>query len=292
MASQAPRQRTPGKPPQPNRVRSIFQSFVIFNLQLCGANVLSVPVSSTAAVCNECRGANSKWWTLFNFEDRSIMVVGLCALQIPAQKSTNKVESPKISTHLYPCRCSEDWNARRATSPPPSSTLPESLRHDRPSDSGVLKYPWPQSMMNPIVLAMALLGALTCGTHARVVVWESSRNQVYQPRKGQMQSEEGQGTSRPVTKAVQSLKPSESLVENVVDEERPDLEVHKNDPSAGLSLLPQAHAPWMPMWTNSVAICSTMKDENITDIIEWLHYYRCAPTTIPGPVDTWQHVSL
>jgi hypothetical protein len=33
-------------------------------------------------------------------------------------------------------------------------------------------------------------------------------------------------------------------------------------------------APWHPLWTNSVAVCATMKEENITDVKEWLAYYK------------------
>jgi len=34
-------------------------------------------------------------------------------------------------------------------------------------------------------------------------------------------------------------------------------------------------APWSPQWRNSVAICTTMRGENLTDVREWLDYYRC-----------------
>ena len=36
------------------------------------------------------------------------------------------------------------------------------------------------------------------------------------------------------------------------------------------------HGPDSEEWDNSFAICSIMKDENITDVREWLTYYRCA----------------
>ena len=36
-------------------------------------------------------------------------------------------------------------------------------------------------------------------------------------------------------------------------------------------------APWEPAWGNSVAICAVMKQENVTDVREWLQYYRRAP---------------
>jgi hypothetical protein len=31
---------------------------------------------------------------------------------------------------------------------------------------------------------------------------------------------------------------------------------------------------WRNMWTNSVAMCTVMKDENLTDIREWIMYHR------------------
>lgn len=39
-------------------------------------------------------------------------------------------------------------------------------------------------------------------------------------------------------------------------------------------LLEPVHKPGQ---NNSVAICATMKDENATDVREWLLYYRCFP---------------
>ena len=45
---------------------------------------------------------------------------------------------------------------------------------------------------------------------------------------------------------------------------------------SGLPKLPETHSPVSEHWTNSVAICAIMKDENITDVREWLTYYRCA----------------
>ena len=38
---------------------------------------------------------------------------------------------------------------------------------------------------------------------------------------------------------------------------------------------PRPVAPWSPQWVNSVAICTTMRGENITDVREWLDYHRC-----------------
>jgi hypothetical protein len=35
-------------------------------------------------------------------------------------------------------------------------------------------------------------------------------------------------------------------------------------------------APWHGTWSNSIAICASIRDENITDVREWLQYYRCA----------------
>jgi hypothetical protein len=35
-------------------------------------------------------------------------------------------------------------------------------------------------------------------------------------------------------------------------------------------------APWTRTWTNTIALCSTVRQENTTDLREWLLYYRCA----------------
>jgi hypothetical protein len=38
----------------------------------------------------------------------------------------------------------------------------------------------------------------------------------------------------------------------------------------------EVRAPWHPKWNNSIAICAVMRQENITDVVEWLSYYKCA----------------
>jgi hypothetical protein len=38
---------------------------------------------------------------------------------------------------------------------------------------------------------------------------------------------------------------------------------------------PDHLAPWHPSWNNSIAICAVMRQENITDVVEWLLYYKC-----------------
>jgi hypothetical protein len=38
--------------------------------------------------------------------------------------------------------------------------------------------------------------------------------------------------------------------------------------------LPDSSAPWNSQWSNSIAICAIMRDENITDVQEWLEYYK------------------
>jgi hypothetical protein len=38
-------------------------------------------------------------------------------------------------------------------------------------------------------------------------------------------------------------------------------------------------APWQPMWNNTLALCATMRQENATDVVEWLSYYKCVPST-------------
>jgi hypothetical protein len=34
-------------------------------------------------------------------------------------------------------------------------------------------------------------------------------------------------------------------------------------------------APWHESWDNSIAICAVMRNENITDVVEWVSYYKC-----------------
>ena len=40
--------------------------------------------------------------------------------------------------------------------------------------------------------------------------------------------------------------------------------------------LSNRRAPWGLAWRNSIALCSTVRQENTTDLREWLMYYRCA----------------
>ena len=44
--------------------------------------------------------------------------------------------------------------------------------------------------------------------------------------------------------------------------------------------LPASVAPTAPGWNNTVAVCATMKDENVTDVREWLTYYQCAQSPL------------
>jgi hypothetical protein len=55
---------------------------------------------------------------------------------------------------------------------------------------------------------------------------------------------------------------------------------HKaSDESIGkLSSLSDDHAPWHTNWNNSIAICASMQHENITDVVEWLSYYKYVPS--------------
>jgi hypothetical protein len=46
----------------------------------------------------------------------------------------------------------------------------------------------------------------------------------------------------------------------------------------GLPAMSDAHAPDSASWSNSIAICAVMKDEQTEDVHEWLQYYQCAPT--------------
>ena len=41
-------------------------------------------------------------------------------------------------------------------------------------------------------------------------------------------------------------------------------------------MMDESHSPDSSEWSNSVALCAVMKDENIDDVTEWLAYYRCA----------------
>ena len=43
-----------------------------------------------------------------------------------------------------------------------------------------------------------------------------------------------------------------------------------------LPKLPPQHGPDSATWSNSIAICAIMKDENVTDVREWLTYHQCA----------------
>jgi hypothetical protein len=39
--------------------------------------------------------------------------------------------------------------------------------------------------------------------------------------------------------------------------------------------LPEKYGPSGSKWRNSFAVCAIMKDENITDVREWISYYKC-----------------
>jgi hypothetical protein len=54
----------------------------------------------------------------------------------------------------------------------------------------------------------------------------------------------------------------------------------------GLPQLPEHLGPASASWTNSIAVCATMKDENVTDVREWLHYYKCVLMIPEWPSDT------
>lgn len=43
--------------------------------------------------------------------------------------------------------------------------------------------------------------------------------------------------------------------------------------------LPTERAPNSPMWNNSLALCTSIKWEMPEDILEWVQYYKCAPST-------------
>jgi hypothetical protein len=68
------------------------------------------------------------------------------------------------------------------------------------------------------------------------------------------------------------LLPSEELpVETSLQAERLSVSM------GGLPKLPDSQAPWRPGWGNSVALCTTMRRENVTDVREWLLYHKCVP---------------
>jgi hypothetical protein len=43
-----------------------------------------------------------------------------------------------------------------------------------------------------------------------------------------------------------------------------------------MPVMPLNHSPESDEWSNSIAICAIMRDENVTDVTEWLKYYMCA----------------
>jgi hypothetical protein len=47
---------------------------------------------------------------------------------------------------------------------------------------------------------------------------------------------------------------------------------------------PDHFAPWHPSWKNSIAICAVMRQENITDVVEWLSYYKYVPKILVGTI--------
>lgn len=127
-----------------------------------------------------------------------------------------------------------------------------------------------------IILACVTLMCLTVfGTHARFVFGAESKNAENRQRRDERsQTAEGPASGAPARQNRTSQKFENSSAQY---EERPDKQVHNRGPIVDLPLLPQAHAPWTSLWTNSLAICTTMKGENITDITEWLMYYKCVP---------------
>ena len=46
-----------------------------------------------------------------------------------------------------------------------------------------------------------------------------------------------------------------------------------------LPQLSNEKAPWNWRWRNSIAICTSVRQENTTDLREWLLYYQCALPT-------------
>lgn len=54
----------------------------------------------------------------------------------------------------------------------------------------------------------------------------------------------------------------------------------------GLPSLTKTHSPSAEYWSNSIAVCAIMKDENITDVAEWVAYHKYAaspPTQVHQP---------
>jgi hypothetical protein len=50
--------------------------------------------------------------------------------------------------------------------------------------------------------------------------------------------------------------------------------------------LPDSYAPCAPgAWNNSITLRTVTKDDNATDILEWLRYYQCVPR-----LNTYMHL--
>jgi hypothetical protein len=86
-------------------------------------------------------------------------------------------------------------------------------------------------------------------------------NVLWRPDKGSTHSEHASSTAEgPTTDATQAAPI------NASDESK-----------CKSSDLSDEHAPWHKNWDNSIAICATMRHENITDVVEWLSYYKYVP---------------
>ena len=48
-----------------------------------------------------------------------------------------------------------------------------------------------------------------------------------------------------------------------------------------LEVMHTDHSPSSPKWVNSIAVCAVMKNENVTDVTEWLRYYQCVFLSAP-----------
>jgi hypothetical protein len=86
-------------------------------------------------------------------------------------------------------------------------------------------------------------------------------NVLWRPDKGSTHSEHASSTEEGPTKDATQAAPV-----NASDESK-----------CKSSDLSDEHAPWHKNWDNSVAVCATMRHENITDVVEWLSYYKYVP---------------
>ena len=61
---------------------------------------------------------------------------------------------------------------------------------------------------------------------------------------------------------------------------------NKKHPPTSKPPKPQKHVhPMSGDFSNTVAVCSLMKDEEVDDVMEWIEYHRCA--SLPQSTEIW-----